>query len=67
MTAAAIRAATHGFALALSLESLPPNLSYDGTVIVDPTAYDEGLLVRAHLRRRAGGNRRPNVGTPHSR
>ncbi|MCV7032396.1 LacI family DNA-binding transcriptional regulator [Mycobacterium sherrisii] len=47
MTAAAIRSSTHGFALALSPESLSPNLSYDGAIIVDPTADDESLLVRA--------------------
>lgn len=47
MTAAAIRSSTHGFALALSPESLPPNLSYDGVIVVDPTDDDESLLVQA--------------------
>ncbi|WP_264020082.1 LacI family DNA-binding transcriptional regulator [Mycobacterium saskatchewanense] len=46
MTAAAIRSAERGFALALSPASVPPNLSYDGVIIVDPTAADDGLLVQ---------------------
>jgi DNA-binding LacI/PurR family transcriptional regulator len=40
---AAIRASTQGFALALSPESVPPNLSYDGAIIVDPTDDDDLL------------------------
>jgi DNA-binding LacI/PurR family transcriptional regulator len=46
MLAAATRASTQGFALALSPKSLPPNLSYDGAIVVDPTE-DNDLLVRA--------------------
>ncbi|MCV7100519.1 LacI family DNA-binding transcriptional regulator [Mycobacterium palustre] len=47
MTAAAIRSAERGFALALSPASVPPNLSYDGAIVVDPTAADDGLLAQA--------------------
>jgi DNA-binding LacI/PurR family transcriptional regulator len=46
MISAAGRAATRGFALALSPESVPPNLSYDGAIVVDPTANNE-LLAQA--------------------
>jgi DNA-binding LacI/PurR family transcriptional regulator len=46
MTAAATRASTQGFALALSPKSVPPNLSYDGAIVVDPTE-DNDLLARA--------------------
>jgi DNA-binding LacI/PurR family transcriptional regulator len=47
MTAAAIRSAERGFALALSPASAPPNLSYDGAIVVDPTAAHDGLLAQA--------------------
>ncbi|MEE6179398.1 LacI family DNA-binding transcriptional regulator [Mycobacterium sp. 050134] len=47
MTAAAIRSAERGFALALSPASAPPNLSYDGAIVVDPTAGHDGLLAQA--------------------
>lgn len=47
MTAAAIRSAERGFALALSPASAPPNLSYDGAIVVDPTAAHVGLLAQA--------------------
>lgn len=43
MISAAGRAATRGFALALSPASVPPNLSYDGAIVVDPTADNELL------------------------
>jgi DNA-binding LacI/PurR family transcriptional regulator len=46
MISAAGRAATCGFALALSPASVPPNLSYDGAIVVDPTADNE-LLTQA--------------------
>ena len=46
MISAAGRAAMRGFALALSPASVPPNLSYDGAIVVDPTADDE-LLAQA--------------------
>ena len=46
MISAAGRAATRGFALALSPASVPPNLSYDGAIVVDPTADNE-LLAQA--------------------
>lgn len=46
MTAAAIRASMRGFALALSPKSVPPNLSYDGAIVVDPTD-DNDLLAQA--------------------
>lgn len=46
MTAAAIQASTRGFALALSPMSVPPNLSYDGAIIVDPTDEND-LLAQA--------------------
>lgn len=46
MTAAAIRASERGFALALSPQSIPPNLSYDGAIVVDPTK-DNSLLAQA--------------------
>ena len=46
MISAAGRAATQGFALALSPASVPPNLSYDGAIVVDPTADNE-LLAQA--------------------
>jgi DNA-binding LacI/PurR family transcriptional regulator len=46
MISAAGRAATRGFALALSPSSVPPNLSYDGAIVVDPTADNE-LLTQA--------------------
>lgn len=47
MISAAGRAATRGFALALSPASVPPNLSYDGAIVVDPTADNE-LLTQAN-------------------
>jgi DNA-binding LacI/PurR family transcriptional regulator len=47
MISAAGRAATRGFALALSPASVPPNLSYDGAIVVDPTPDNE-LLAQAH-------------------
>lgn len=46
MTAAAIQASTQGYALALSPKSVPPNLSYDGAIVVDPTE-DNDLLAQA--------------------
>ncbi len=45
MISAAGRAATRGFALALSPASVPPNLSYDGAIVVDPTADNELLAL----------------------
>jgi DNA-binding LacI/PurR family transcriptional regulator len=46
MISAAGQAATRGFALALSPASVPPHLSYDGAIVVDPTADDQ-LLTQA--------------------
>ncbi|WP_081282656.1 LacI family DNA-binding transcriptional regulator [Mycobacterium asiaticum] len=46
MTAAAIRASARGYALALAPEAVPPNLSYDGAIVVDPTPADSGLLAQ---------------------
>ncbi len=46
MTAAAVQASSRGYALALSPKSVPPNLSYDGAVVVDPTE-DSDLLAHA--------------------
>lgn len=47
MIAAAGRAATRGFALALSPESVLPSLSYDGAIVVDPTS-DSHLLTQTN-------------------
>jgi DNA-binding LacI/PurR family transcriptional regulator len=46
MISAAGQAATRGFALALSPATVPPHLSYDGAIVVDPTADDQ-LLTQA--------------------
>jgi len=46
MISAAGRAAIRGFVLALSPASVPPNLSYDGAIVVDPTS-DSDLLAEA--------------------